>query len=127
MIRKVSSLFVFILTLSIAHSQYSVESFITEVAFEYEEITNITESDLVADFGTLRFPVPVLDFMNCDDIYGVDELTLHSMDGELMYRSGDPSENINLKNIPVALYMLTIHYESGLKRNLFLQRMNLSE
>jgi len=125
MIRKVLSLSVFIFLFFYAHSQYSTTSFLEKEVYEYEKITILSKQLLNSEVGSERYPLPVLDFLNCTDLYGVEQLFLHNIEGELIYRSYDPTENINLRFIPPALYNLTISFENGTSRSLYLQRMNL--
>ena len=122
--RKFPKIFVFLSFFYFSQAQYSLPSTTVEKGYEYDQTLSIKQYLLLHPEGSEEFPLLVSNFLNCNELSNVSTLEVHSEDGELIYRSGHPSENINLINVPCALYILTIHYIDDSKKDIFFRRVD---
>lgn len=122
--RKLPYIFVFLFFFYTSQAQYSLTSTSVEKEYEYDQTLSIKQYLLLHPEGSNEFPLLVSSFLNCNDISDIASLEIHTNEGELVYRSGHPSENINLKHIPVDLYLLTIHYSDKHKKDIFFRRVD---
>lgn len=82
--------------------------------FAYSKVINVRFSDIA--LRSEFYPNPVSEVLNLKstDWNQVKSVELHSMTGLSVYRSGkNVSKSIDVKNLPVGMYILTITHKNG--------------
>ena len=119
--RKSLLIFVFVTSFYLSQAQYSVHSIPVEEDYEYDKPSSVKDYLLLQTKVQTEFPLIVNDFLNCDMPF-LEQIQIHNVLGELVYRSYHTSEAINLKFIPEDMYTLSLIYTSGEKRYMFISR-----
>ncbi|WP_353719379.1 Ig-like domain-containing protein [Dyadobacter sp. 676] len=93
---------------------YRLKMVDTDKTFAYSKIINVRygEDALKSEF----YPNPVSDVLNLKstDWNQVKSVEMHSMTGLSVYKSGNTaSKSIDVKNLPVGMYILTITHKNG--------------
>jgi hypothetical protein len=121
--RKSILIFVFVTSFYLSQAQYSLQSIPVDDENEYDNPVSVMDYLQLQSKVESEFPLVVNDFLNCDMPF-LEQIQIHNVLGDLMYRSYHTSEAINLKYIPEDLYTLTLIYTSGEKRFMFISREN---
>lgn len=121
--RKSMLFFVFIALLTVSQAQYSVLPLFDLEVNEYDIVNLETDLNSSLDDGSLDYPLLVTDFLNFPFDPQVKKIEIYTMEGELVYRSHDISENINLRNIREDLYVLSIFEHNAQRKNLYFRRV----
>ncbi len=119
--RKSLLIFVFVTSFYLSQAQYSVNSNSLEEDYEYEIIPSLKDYLQKQSTPEAELPLIINDFLNCDMPF-LEQIQIHDVLGQLVYKSYHTSESINLKYIPVDLYTLSLIYTSGEKRLLVISR-----
>lgn len=119
--RKSLLIFVFVTSFYLSQAQYSVHSIPVEEDNEYDIPPSVKDYFLLQTKVDSEFPLIVNDFLNCDMPF-LEQIQIHNVLGELIYRSHNTSEVINLKFIPEDIYTLSLIYTSGEKRYMYISR-----
>jgi hypothetical protein len=93
---------------------YRLKMVDTDKTFAYSKIikVNFADAALLSEF----YPNPVSDILNLKstDWNQVKSVEMHSMTGLSVYKSGKAlSKTIDVKNLPVGMYILTITHKNG--------------